>query len=42
MIEFENVSIGFDEAVLNDISFALPSGSMLGLIGQGGVGKSVL
>ncbi|MBV71319.1 MAG: ABC transporter ATP-binding protein [Myxococcales bacterium] len=42
MIEFENVSMGFDKAVLNNITFSLPTGSMLGLIGQGGVGKSVL
>ncbi|MEE2758351.1 MAG: ATP-binding cassette domain-containing protein [Myxococcota bacterium] len=42
MIQFEKVSIGFDKAVLKDVTFKLPSGSMLGLIGPGGVGKSVL
>jgi phospholipid/cholesterol/gamma-HCH transport system ATP-binding protein len=42
MIDFDDVSISFDSPVLSDISFTLPQGASLGLLGAGGSGKSVL
>ncbi|MEM7656690.1 MAG: ATP-binding cassette domain-containing protein [Bacteroidota bacterium] len=43
MISLQHVSKRFgDKVVLNDISFDLPKGSHLCLIGRSGVGKSVL
>lgn len=43
-IVFENVSFGFseDRLVLKDISFTIPEGSTLGIIGGTGSGKSTL
>ncbi|HCW72988.1 MAG TPA: ABC transporter ATP-binding protein, partial [Clostridiaceae bacterium] len=43
-IEFDNVSFGYDEhqKVLKNVSFALPLGSTLGILGSTGSGKSTL
>jgi len=44
MIEIVNISKSFtkDKIILNDISFKVDSGDTLAIIGQSGVGKSVL
>lgn len=39
-IELRNVSRSFGDFSLRDISLTLPSGSILGLIGENGAGKS--
>lgn len=42
-IEFEHVTLSYrDHTVLDDISFAVPAGKKLGLIGASGSGKSTL
>jgi phospholipid/cholesterol/gamma-HCH transport system ATP-binding protein len=42
-VVFENVSLAFDEqAVLRDVSFTVPKGSMRILLGASGAGKSVV
>ena len=42
-IEFANVSFGYtDMAVLNDVSFVIPKGKTIALIGISGVGKSTI
>lgn len=42
-IEFEHVSLDFgDNHVLNDISFKLPEGKTIGIMGQTGSGKSTI
>jgi phospholipid/cholesterol/gamma-HCH transport system ATP-binding protein len=42
-VEFDHVSLAFDDhVVLNDLSFAVPTGSMRILIGASGAGKSVV
>ncbi len=42
-VEFDHVSLSFDDhAVLKDLSFAVPKGSMRILIGASGAGKSVV
>lgn len=42
-IEFKNVSFSYeDEKVLEDISFKVPSGKMVAIIGKSGEGKSTL
>jgi phospholipid/cholesterol/gamma-HCH transport system ATP-binding protein len=41
-VEFEHVSFSFDDlVVLNDVSFAIPKGTMTVVLGESGVGKSV-
>src|SRR5262245_8530327 len=42
-VEFQNVSFAFDDhVILDDISFAMPHGSMRVLLGPSGTGKSIL
>lgn len=43
-VEFKNVTFGYDpgDPVLNDISFTVKPGEMVGLVGASGVGKSTL
>ena len=42
-VEFERVSFGYsDTTVLNDISFTIPKGKTIALIGSSGVGKSTI
>ena len=42
-VVFDNVSLSFDEhVVLQDISFSVPKGSMMMLLGASGAGKSVI
>lgn len=41
-VEFERVSFAFDDhVILQDVSFAVPKGTMTILLGESGVGKSV-
>ena len=44
MIEVQNISKSFsaNNMILNDISFKVDSGDTLAIVGQSGVGKSVL
>ena len=39
-LELRNVSKSYGDFVLKDISFVLPSGCIMGLIGDNGAGKS--
>src|SRR4029077_7259932 len=42
-VVFDNVSLAFDEhVVLQGISFTVPQGSMMMLLGESGAGKSVV
>ncbi len=43
-VRFENVSFGYDERrqILNDISFTVPPGKMVALVGATGSGKSTI
>lgn len=42
MIEFKNVSKAYDGFTLKDISFCLPKGYIMGLVGTNGAGKTTL
>jgi phospholipid/cholesterol/gamma-HCH transport system ATP-binding protein len=42
LIRLENVSLAFDRPVLRNVNLHVPSGKLLGLVGPGASGKSVL
>jgi phospholipid/cholesterol/gamma-HCH transport system ATP-binding protein len=42
LIRLENVSLAFDRPVLRNVNLHVPSGKLLGLVGPGAAGKSVL
>ena len=42
MIRLDRVSMGFDAPILDRVSMHLPMGASLGIMGTGGVGKSLL
>jgi len=43
-VEFRNVTFGYQrgQPVLKDLSFSVPAGTMLGLVGRSGVGKTTV
>lgn len=41
-IEVENLTKAYGNFILDDVSFALPSGCIMGLIGENGAGKSTI
>lgn len=42
VIEIKNLSKAYDKSVLNNISLSIPTGTIVGLIGENGAGKSTL
>lgn len=42
MIRLENVNVSFDQPVLRNVTLHVPAGKLLGLVGPGASGKSVL
>lgn len=42
MIRLQNVSVAFDRPVLRNVSLQVPAGKLVGLVGPGASGKSVL
>jgi energy-dependent translational throttle protein EttA len=42
VIEFKNVSKGYGEYAVQDLSFSVPKGAMVGVIGPNGTGKTTL
>jgi phospholipid/cholesterol/gamma-HCH transport system ATP-binding protein len=42
VIQLDNVSLSFNHPVLRDVSLRVPHGKLLGLVGPGAAGKSVL
>lgn len=42
MLQMENVSKIYDEFALKDISFSIPKGCIMGLIGENGAGKTTI
>jgi ABC-2 type transport system ATP-binding protein len=42
MLQMENVSKLYDEFALKDISFSIPKGCIMGLIGENGAGKTTI
>lgn len=42
LIEFDDVTVGYDDPVVSDVSFSVGVGEIVGLLGPNGVGKSTL
>tara|TARA_B100001287_G_scaffold274728_1_gene280677 strand:- start:3489 stop:4418 length:930 start_codon:yes stop_codon:yes gene_type:complete len=42
MLEIKNVNVDFDRPILNNISFKVKKGQIIGLVGKSGAGKSTL
>lgn len=42
VIEIKNLTKQFDDFTLNNVSLNIPSGTVVGLIGENGAGKSTL
>ncbi|MGI6719834.1 MAG: ABC transporter ATP-binding protein [Anaerovoracaceae bacterium] len=42
MLQMENVSKSYEEFTLKDISFSIPKGCIMGLIGENGAGKTTI
>ncbi len=42
VVDFENVSKAFGDPLMKDVSFSVPRGAIVGLVGPNGVGKTTL